>query len=136
MILVNNIILQILEEENKAVKREMKKSQKSSQASVEKLKKERDLLKDSIKKQCIKDAVYNNQNGRLLEKLKKHNEILRSNLDESAQRERELIHKRDHLINEKENIDKKIQLVENLKGEITEDLKKKEDDDCTKRDNK
>ena len=135
MILVNNIILQILEEENEAVKREMKKSQKSSQATVEKLKKERDLLKDSIKKQCIKDAVYNNQNGRLLEKLKQHNKILRSNLDESAVRERELIHMRDHLITKKNNIEKKVQLVENLKKEIREDLKK-EDDHGTKEDTK
>ena len=39
MNLVNNITLQILEQENEAMKREMKKSQRSGQATVEKLKK-------------------------------------------------------------------------------------------------
>ena len=109
----------------------MEKSKKSSQATVEKLKKERDLLKDSIKKQCIQDAVYKNQNDKILGKLKKHNGILRNNLAGSAERERELIHMRDHLITKKNNIEKKVQLVENLKKEITEDLKQKEDDHCT-----
>ena len=55
--------------------------EKSSQATVERLKKEQDLLKDSIK---IQDAVYNNQNDKLLAKLKKHNGILRSNLARPA----------------------------------------------------
>ena len=37
----------------------------------------------------------------------------------------------DHLITKKNNIEKKVQLVENLKKEITEDLKQIEDDHCT-----
>ena len=41
----------------------------------------------------------------------------------------------DHLITKKNNIGKKVQLVENLKKEITEDLKKKEDDPGSKKDN-
>ena len=82
--MANNNIIHLLEEEKEAVKKEIEKSQKSSKATVEKLKKERDLLKDSIKKQRIQDAVYKNQNDKLLGKLKKHNGILRSNLDESA----------------------------------------------------